>query len=76
MKIYEFRCEDCGSIFELSDSKIEELLCRNCGSRNVKRVYCAPALLKENSAYDGKTCCGRDERCDMPPCGENGTCIR
>jgi hypothetical protein len=24
----------------------------------------------------GKTCCGRDERCESPPCGTERGCMR
>jgi len=76
MKIYEFKCEDCGKIFESSIAEVTKLSCRSCGSENIKRIFSTPSLVKEKSKSGGKTCCGRDERCGMPPCSENGTCIR
>jgi len=76
MKIYEFKCESCGKIFESSIVEAKQLSCKSCGSENIKRIFSTPGLIKEKSNFGGKTCCGRDERCDVPPCGENGTCIR
>ena len=76
MKIYEFKCEDCGSIFELLKDESVKLSCQACGSVNIKRIFSTPILVKEHVKYDGKTCCGRDERCSAPPCGENGNCVR
>jgi len=76
MKIFEFRCEDCGNVFELADNEKEKSSCSSCGSGNIKRVFSRPILVKEQASYGAKTCCGRDERCDLPPCGESGECIR
>jgi len=29
-----------------------------------------------NSSFSGRTCCGRTERCDRPPCSDDGACKR
>ena len=76
MKIYEFRCESCGSIFELTKEESEDLSCPRCGSKDVKRLFSTPAIMKDYALSEGKTCCGRDERCSTPPCGDNGACVR
>jgi len=76
MKIYEYKCEDCGSIFELLKDGSEKIFCKLCGSENIKRIFSAPILAKEHFNYGGKTCCSRDERCSIPPCSQNGTCVR
>ena len=75
MKIYEFKCEDCGSIFELLKDESVKLSCQACGSVNIKRLFSSPLLVKDYAKSEGRTCCGRDERCSAPLCGENGTCV-
>lgn len=30
----------------------------------------------KSNSFSGQTCCGRDERCDTPPCSDNGRCKR
>jgi len=76
MKIYEFRCEDCGSIFELLKDETAKLSCSICGSSNIKRMFSLPLIVKDYAKSEGKTCCGRDERCSSPPCSNDGMCIR
>ena len=76
MKIYEFKCEDCGSIFELLKDETVKLTCSICSSVNIKRVFSSPLIVKDYTKSEGKTCCGRDERCSSPPCGDSGTCVR
>ncbi len=76
MKIYEFKCESCGSIFELTEGESQNLICTKCGAKDVKRLFSTPALVKDYASSESKTCCGRDERCSTPPCSGNGVCIR
>lgn len=41
MPIYEFSCEDCGEEFEVllkSRSEADEVACKKCGSRKVRRL--------------------------------------
>ncbi len=56
MPIYEYRCEKCGSKFEVfvrsSDSE-EELRCEHCGHTGVKRVFSAFATSGETSSVGG-----------------------
>ena len=76
MKLYEFKCEDCGNIFELLKDEIVKLKCSICGSENIKRMFSLPLIVKDYAKNEDKTCCGRDERCSTPPCGDNGACVR
>jgi putative FmdB family regulatory protein len=42
LPLYEYRCLDCNSKFEvLSKSLSEEVVCEKCGSKNVKRLISA-----------------------------------
>jgi len=41
MPIYEFRCPNCGHVFEeliFRQSEIEELTCPTCGSQGINRL--------------------------------------
>lgn len=40
MPIFEFQCQECGHPFEelvFSSAKINELICPNCGSENIRK---------------------------------------
>jgi putative FmdB family regulatory protein len=75
--IYIYRCEHCGE-FEyrqpISEPAIES--CPRCGNA-VKRVITGGigfAVKGRGSPADrcgnDITCCGRETRCDEPPCGK------
>jgi putative FmdB family regulatory protein len=79
MPIYEYKCQDCGNMTEVfqrgGTAKI--VVCSHCGSGELEKVISVPgAILKERKSAKGKTCCGRDERCDTPPCSSGGACRR
>ncbi len=77
MPIYEYKCKDCGKITEIltgvikSDNKFE---CNNCGGNNLEKMFSTPYLSK-NTRPKGKTCCGKEERCETPPCS-TGDCMK
>lgn len=85
MPTYEYLCESCASRFDrlqrMSAPPLEQ--CPSCGGP-VRRVL-APgaAILTSSPGRDRlgsrhssgaceheQPCCGRDRRCDRPPCGE------
>ena len=77
MPIYEYKCQECGEVSEFlvanfSDSRT--LNCPGCGSQNLERLITAPSLLKGRANALGTTCCGREERCETPPCSTGGQC--
>jgi putative FmdB family regulatory protein len=80
MPIYEYKCWDCGQVTEVlarSTHPDPELACRHCRSRNLDKMISSPAaIVMGSSSPKGKTCCGKDERCDAPPCSSSGTCRR
>ncbi|MGC8890059.1 MAG: FmdB family zinc ribbon protein [bacterium] len=40
MPLYDYRCLDCNDKFEvLVKNSLEEVICPNCGSKNVKKTY-------------------------------------
>ena len=79
MPIYEYRCQECGNLSEYlvgvgDDDPIE---CRHCGSSEMNRILSAGSFtLHSSQRPSGRTCCGREERCERPPCSEGGPCRR
>ncbi|HDG97499.1 MAG TPA: zinc ribbon domain-containing protein [Desulfobacterales bacterium] len=79
MPIYEYRCRECGNIEEFFVVGSEEVTirCEKCGSRDMEKIMSPAAfMLNSVSRSPGKTCCGREERCDTPPCSTGGSCRR
>jgi putative FmdB family regulatory protein len=79
MPIYEYRCEACGSVSEylLGLGNDEPIECKQCGSPKISRILSASAFtLRLSKRSPGRTCCGREERCETPPCSEIGSCRR
>ncbi len=77
MPIYDYRCRDCGTVSEVlvrgEDSASAR--CASCGGENLERLLTASYTIRMESAGDGgQTCCGRNERCDTPPCSMGGGC--
>ena len=82
MPIYEYRCEECSRIGEflvgVGQEKIE-IKCRYCGSKSLYKIFSKSNISTKGhliSSQNGKTCCGREERCDTPPCSDDGICKR
>ncbi len=88
MPTYEYECKNCGYKFEefqkMSDEAIDK--CPKCKGE-VKRLFGAGAgiIFKGSGFYatdyknnnsSGRSCCGRTERCDTPPCSGDGVCKR
>lgn len=79
MPIYDFRCKVCGNISEVllrdADKRVR---CTNCGSEDMEKLISASYVVKADA--DGPapdtTCCGRNERCDAPPCSIGEVCSR
>ncbi len=79
MPIYEFRCKQCGTISEFLTVLQEDkpIFCRNCESLEMERIISTPSFVgRSTAATPGHTCCGREERCETPPCSTGGACSR
>lgn len=82
MPIYEYVCEACGKVskFLVGVGQGDERIgCRHCGSPHVKRQLSVGSCSMTDSrmgSQAGKTCCGKEERCDTPPCSTGGGCRR
>ena len=79
MPIYEYKCINCGNVYEcfIKHNDDKQIKCPECGSTNKKKILSVTSpIYSENHRPHGKTCCGREERCDSPPCGGGGRCRR
>jgi putative FmdB family regulatory protein len=79
MPIYDYSCATCGKHFE-HIQKLTEVMnptCPDCGSSSVNKLISTPGLVRANNRpHGGQTCCGREERCEKPPCSADGGCHR
>jgi putative FmdB family regulatory protein len=82
MPIYEYRCKDCGTInefLEFAGKNESNKECKHCGSAKLSKIFSRTYVVsgeKMIASQSGKTCCGREERCDTPPCSAGGVCKR
>jgi len=80
MPIYEYRCNRCGEVSEIlvgvgSDGEI--VTCKHCGSNDLEKILSVASFtFSDSSRASGTTCCGREDRCDSPPCSTGGICRR
>jgi putative FmdB family regulatory protein len=75
MPIYEYRCRDCNVMFDMLVRAGTVVTCPHCGSASLDKLISAPFVLSGQTARQaGRTCCGREERCDTPPCSVGETC--
>jgi len=67
MPIYEYQCAACGKTTEvitLASGPGDVVQCAACGSQEMAKKMSAVAIPKMPGRPAGKTCCGRDEKCD------------
>lgn len=75
MPLYEYRCRACSATFEMLVRANSRVTCPHCGDSSVDKLLSAPTVLSGQTAQTaGHTCCGREERCDAPPCSTGGSC--
>ena len=78
MPIYEYQCQDCKKVTEIYVLKVNQeidLSCSQCNSKNLQKIYSTPSYVRMGrSTSKGSTCCGAAERCDRPPCTDEGVC--
>jgi putative FmdB family regulatory protein len=76
--IYEFRCQSCGERVELwvRSGEGDSPVCPSCGGVALERLFSPPYVMRGERRPAGRTCCGREERCETPPCSEDETCWR
>ena len=87
MPTYEYECRACGRRFDRQQSMTEAPLakCPKCGGEVRRLISGGSGFIMKGSGQGrlgsgeggcsleagGQTCCGRDERCGKPPCGDN-----
>jgi putative FmdB family regulatory protein len=78
MPIYEFKCGDCGAVTEvlLRGGDADPPRCQECGSPQVRKLISTFNSMSRGPVSGGSTCCGRDERCEAPPCSGDSGCRR
>jgi putative FmdB family regulatory protein len=79
MPIYEYRCRECGATSEFLTGlgKDETISCQGCGSPKMEKIMSVPSFVSQpTERAPGHTCCGREERCETPPCSSGGSCRR
>ena len=83
MPLFEYKCDNCGGISEFLEgvgiANPKEKVCRFCGDDRLIKVFSTTNISSGDSfmgIQGGKTCCGRDGRCDVPPCSDDGVCKR
>jgi putative FmdB family regulatory protein len=81
---YEYRCEDCGHVFEVRHGMTDEpdLECPRCEGEPTRLISGGAGLIFKGSGFyatdygssastscgRNSPCCGRDEPCDERPC--------
>lgn len=86
MPTYEYKCETCGLTFERRQAITEETLteCPECRGKVRRLISGGGGFILKGSSHGqmgrskqecsleqvGKTCCGREERCDKSSCGD------
>jgi putative FmdB family regulatory protein len=77
MPIYEYRCQDCEATFEVLVRGNGVITCPYCSSSSLDKLLSTAIMLSERTArQSGHTCCGREERCETPPCSIGSECRR
>ena len=79
MPIYEYQCSDCGKVSEIMVGmgiQDDNLQCKHCGSTALNKIPTFASIATTSSRPRGRTCCGKEERCDKPPCSTDDVCRR
>jgi len=78
MPIYDFKCRECGRTSEVFVRNLDSPVahCPDCGSEDMEKLISASITMKMSTSTDNTTCCGRAERCEVPPCSTGDRCRR
>jgi len=80
MPIYEYECAKCGRISEFFEGMAQDQSvrrCDSCGSEDLRKILSRGVQSRIGhimGSQSGKTCCGREERCDTAPCAQGTAC--
>jgi putative FmdB family regulatory protein len=78
MPIYDYRCRQCGQVHEVFAQKTDAApaKCPSCGAEDLEKLLSSFNVVSDTARAGGKTCCGREERCEAPPCSADDVCRR
>ncbi|MBN1662372.1 MAG: zinc ribbon domain-containing protein [Deltaproteobacteria bacterium] len=82
MPIYEYECASCGAVTEFFEGMAQEnreRQCRSCGGGDLHKILSKGVAARMGGimgSQGGKTCCGREERCETSPCAQGQACHR
>ena len=78
MPVYDFRCQQCGKVVEVFQrtNEVKGVHCPDCGSQPMEKLFSPAYFVMKNAKPHGVPCCGREERCEKPPCSEDCSCHR
>ena len=71
-------CPECGKEIKRLIGKGMGVIFKGSGfyATDYKNNISSSVRPARRSLGEGGTCCGRTERCDKPPCSDDGTCKR
>lgn len=74
MPLFDFKCKGCGKVSEILLRRYsEKAICPECGSNDMEKMLTSSYIVKQHVRSAGSTCCGKEERCETPPCSAGGT---
>jgi putative FmdB family regulatory protein len=78
MPIFDVKCSKCGTVSEifLRTDELGGATCPQCGSTDLVKLLSPFNTVRQGAGPKGVTCCGREERCDKPPCSSGEECPR
>jgi putative FmdB family regulatory protein len=84
MPTYDYECSECGHVFELLHGMRDDPdpPCPQCGAGSQRLISGGAGVVFKGSGFhatdngnsrnpscgQNRTCCGRDEPCEVPPC--------
>ncbi len=72
MPIYDYRCKDCNTVYDVYHKVkeiVDDIICPSCGSKNYIKLISAPSISFSSSTSVSST---NHTPCDSGCCG--GTC--
>lgn len=78
MPIYEYYCDLCRERVEVwLRNTADTAICPRCGTSLRDKLLSAPnVMVSQIQRPPGRTCCGREERCETPSCTTESGCRR
>ncbi len=74
MPIFDYRCDDCGSVYEILHKvreKAEDVVCPSCGSTHARKQMSAPAVSMGGTSPSESSSGSFGNSCSNGMCGLN-----